>query len=89
MSAETTRQQWAQVEQKRLHNAVDKLAAAMKQKLDKKLSQGFSGGLDRCPPADLIKMAQEHLDRLARGDELQDVDVAKFMAFLFAQRGGS
>lgn len=89
MSAQTEWHDWANVERSKLHTAVDDLAIAMKEKLEKKLRQGFSGGLDSCPPSELIRMAKEHLQRLEDGDPLQDVDVANFMVFLFAQRKGA
>ncbi len=69
---------------KRLEEAIDQFAEAMKAKLRKKANAGW-GGWDYMTQAQIIQRATGHLSR-ARSDPEQDVDVANFMLFHFANR---
>lgn len=62
--------------------AVDKLASAMKVKLEKQRSKGYSGWDKDCTQERLSQLLREHLDK---GDP---VDVANFCAFLFYREEG-
>lgn len=62
--------------------AVDKLASAMKAKLAKQRSKGYSGWDTDCTQERLSQLLREHVDK---GDP---VDVANFCAFLFYREEG-
>ena len=66
--------------------AVDMFAQAMKAKLRRKATEGYSGGLESASRAEVAARFHEHLAKGGLFAENQEVDVANLVMMLWWQR---
>lgn len=72
-------------EWKKLRRAVDDFAAAMKERLEDKLDEGYTGWADTWPVDKLEKEIEQDIYRLCNG-EPQEIDIACRAMFLWYRR---